>query len=447
VTAIEAMILRRKAIHLDINPLANFITEQIAVSPVDLAELTRAFEIVEERCAPVLKEWSKKPDRFFDQEPPFWYPKEARLPSNADADSVKDLFTRRQLFSLALILDAIGKEKNEQLRNLLRFCFSGALAKANRTFISAKNRAESRGGPTIFSVYRYNIPKNPVELDAWEQFQTRFRNLIVCKKETNRLIGDFYSPANIRVLQGSATALSDYCSAASVDYVFTDPPYGAYIAYLDLSTMWNAWLGFRVTGADQEEEVIEGGDRQHSREHYVKLLSETISQVYRVLKPGAWFSLVFQHRDSSLYSAIVEATEQAGLRHANTVSQALDFVWSMHKKKNKMNVLSGELILNFRKMAGRVSRPAPRRPMDLREVIQEVAEREIRLHRGASTESIFNHLMVRLMDLKQISQHRITLEDVLRHLASAGFTFDSESGRWYVHQRPSRDQLALTFSP
>jgi len=41
VTAIEALILRRKAIHVDINPLANFITKQIAVSPVNLGELTR----------------------------------------------------------------------------------------------------------------------------------------------------------------------------------------------------------------------------------------------------------------------------------------------------------------------------------------------------------------------------------------------------------------------
>ncbi len=446
VTAIEALVLRRKAIHVDINPLANFITEQIAVSPVDLAALGDAFENVRGRCEHVLKEWSKKPDRFFeDRQPPYWYPKRVDLPGNADADLVEQLFTPRQLFSLSLILDAINQEKQKCLRDLMRFSFSGALAKTNRTFISAKNRAETRGGPTIFSVYRYNIPKSPVELDAWEQFESRFRNLVVCKRETNRLIGDFYSPTVCRVVHGSATALGGVCKPASVDYVFTDPPYGAYIAYLDLSTMWNAWLGFPVTDADKEVEVIEGGDKDHSRDHYLQLLRKTISEIHRALKPGGWFSLVFQHRDSALYSAIIEATEDSGLHHVNTVSQALDVVWSMHKKKNKMNVMSGELILNFQKAARKHARLSKQKPVDLGQVICEIATQEIRSHRGASTESIFNHLMVRLIDLKQISQHAVTLEEVLRHLASSGFSFDPDTGRWYLHNKPSLDQMSLGF--
>lgn len=268
---------------------------------------------------------------------------------------------------------------------------------------------------------------------------------MVCKRETNRVIGDFYSPSNCRVVHGSATSLSGVCKPASVDYVFTDPPYGAYIAYLDLSTMWNAWLGFPVTDADKEVEVIEGGDKDHSRDHYVQLLRKTISQIHRALKLDGWFSLVFQHRDAALYSAIIEATEDSGLHHVNTVSQALAVVWSMHKKKNKMNVMSGELILNFQKAGRKQARPSKQKPVDLVQVIREVATQEIRSHRGASTESIFNHLMVRLIDLKQISQHAVTLEEVLGHLASSGFSFDSDTGRWYLHNKPSLDQLSLSF--
>jgi adenine specific DNA methylase Mod len=45
VTAIEAIILGRKAIHLDISPLANFITKQVAVSPVDLDKLKHAYDV------------------------------------------------------------------------------------------------------------------------------------------------------------------------------------------------------------------------------------------------------------------------------------------------------------------------------------------------------------------------------------------------------------------
>jgi DNA modification methylase len=446
VTAVEALVLKRKAVHVDINPLANFITEQIAVSPVRLEQLGAAFDRVRHQCEALVAEWRKKPDSFFEgAKPPFWYPAHVRLPKNADAEFVDQLFTGRQLFNLSLILDAIYKEKDQRLRDLLRFCFSATLAKTNRTFISARNRAESRGGATVFSVYRYNIPRRPVELDPWDQFAARFRNLMLCKRETNKLIGSFYSAANCRILGGSATDLGSFCRPGSVDYVFTDPPYGAHIAYLDLSTMWNAWLRFSVTDSAKASEIIEGGDLRHSREHYTAQLSRALEQIGRMLKEEAWLSLVFEHRDTSLYSAIMDKTEQAGLHYVNTVGQVLEVVWSMHKKKNQMNVLSGELILNFRKTA-HARRPQPAaQPVDVKRLITEVASQEIRSHRGASTEGIFNRLMVRLIDSKEISHQAFTLDEVLNQLANAGFEFDPESGRWYLHRKPSRDQLRLSF--
>jgi adenine-specific DNA methylase len=446
VTAIEALILRRKAIHIDLNPLANFITREIAVSPVDLGELTEAFDRVSKACAPVLAGWRKRDDAYFeDHEVPHWYPKGVLLPKNSDARFVEELFTRRQLFVLSLILDRIKQERNRELRDLLLFCFSATLAKSNRTFISARNRAETRGGPTIFSVYRYAIPREPVELDPWEQFAARFRNLILSKRETNRLIDDFYHPSTCQIIQGSATCLTDHLDPASVDYVFTDPPYGAHIAYLDLSTMWNAWLGFDISRADREKEIISGGDLHHSRDHYIGLLRKSIEQISKALKSRGWLSLVFEHKDVTFYSSIIEAAEEAGLPHVNTVMQSLDVVWSMHKKKNPMKVLSGELILNFRKMSNRQRKPRPRAALDLVQLIQEVAREQVALQRGARTEDIFNSLMVRLMDSRQISEKPVTFQFLLDSLVSDGFRFDPDTGRWYLGDKPIGAQPSLPF--
>ena len=55
VTAVEALFLRRKAVHVDINPLANFITEQIAVAPVSLGGLAEAFQQVKVACLPAIR--------------------------------------------------------------------------------------------------------------------------------------------------------------------------------------------------------------------------------------------------------------------------------------------------------------------------------------------------------------------------------------------------------
>jgi adenine-specific DNA methylase len=50
ITAIEALILGRKSIHIDIAPLANFITEQVAISPVKLSKLVKSFQEISQQC-------------------------------------------------------------------------------------------------------------------------------------------------------------------------------------------------------------------------------------------------------------------------------------------------------------------------------------------------------------------------------------------------------------
>src|SRR5207249_11772067 len=53
----------------------------------------------------------------------------------------------------------------------------------SKTFLSARGRLESRGGSSIFSIYRYKIADSPVELPPWEVFRERVANVIHGKAE------------------------------------------------------------------------------------------------------------------------------------------------------------------------------------------------------------------------------------------------------------------------
>jgi len=209
--------------------------------------------------------------------------------------------------------------------------------------------------------------------------------------------------------------------------------------------MWNAWLGFQVTKTDQEQELIVGGELRHSKEHYLSLLRDSIQQISKVLKTGGWFSLVFEHKDVSFYSAIVGAGEETGFRHANTVVQSLDVVWSMHKKKNPLNVLSGELILNFQKNGARRPKSLPRHTVDLERLIEEVARENIGTHGSARTEDLFHGFMVRLMDSKFVYDKKVTFDSLVQGLLSSGFRFDLKTGRWHLGDTPPRRQPILPF--
>src|SRR5436309_4453296 len=188
VTAIEAFLLGRKAIQNDLNPFANFIARNIAdttlSSPVPLRQ---AFERVHLECEKGLaeietnevaaKNWLKR----------LPLPKNIRLPRNSDAEWYYDMFSSRQFAGLAILKQAIEHKGEGIVRDLLLLAWSASVAKLNRTFLSAKGRAESRGGSSIFSIYRYKLASSCVELPIWETFRGRYQNVLAAKEEVLKL--------------------------------------------------------------------------------------------------------------------------------------------------------------------------------------------------------------------------------------------------------------------
>jgi hypothetical protein len=292
--------------------------------------------------------------------------------------------------------------------------------------------------------YRYWIPKEPVELNVWNEFSQKFKNLVAVKKETNQAIGENYQ--RLKVIHASATALTSVIECESVDYIFTDPPYGSHIAYLDLSTMWNAWLGFDVNAQDKQAEVIEGGDLEKSRDDYARLLRDSLREMREVLNWNGWLSIVFAHKDLAYWNVLIEAAQDAGFEYVNTVVQA-SFQSSRHKRANPLSVLSGELILNLQKK---------RRPHRIRFdrgngnesdiLVSQIKEVVSRQEEGLTTEDVYNQLIPRLLErglLNALQKTRLgQLDDLLRD----GFFFDDTTARWYLSKsaaKQGRQALAL----
>lgn len=159
VTTIEALTNRRKAICLDLDPLAAFITRMTCLAPVDLNAYWEAYRQVEQEMKPIV-EFVRKASlkELEDYELKEWYPKGVRLPSNADRKYVEDLFTKANLIGLAHLRATIMKTPNQQARELLLFAFSGALDKASILYRVAEVCKKHGGGSGLFMVYRYWVP-------------------------------------------------------------------------------------------------------------------------------------------------------------------------------------------------------------------------------------------------------------------------------------------------
>jgi DNA modification methylase len=430
VTAVEALVCGRKAIHCDINPLANFICQELAISPISLKELRQAFLQIEVQCKQKIEKVYKLKEKDLKSlRIPFWYPKNIRLPKNADVEFIEELFTKRQLFSLALLLHHINNIKSVETRNLMRFTFSATLNKTNLTFSSTHGRLASRGNSGIMHRYRYWIPPETLDLNVWEQFEQKFQNTCKVKEETNHVIGHKFKD-NLSVYDTSATDLTKVVRAESVDYIYTDPPYGAHIAYLDLSTMWNSWLQFPVKDSVKKKEVIEGGDLNKTKQEYIDLLEDSIGQMFTVLKFNRWMSIVFSHKDPAYWDAIIKSAQRAGFEYVNTAVQP-STTPSLHKRQNPLKVLSGELVLNFRKVSSPKAIAVGKMGIDVVQLIKEVAEHTIVMVGGATTEQIYNALIPKLLENGLLGEMKKELDDVTPLLRQE-FEFSETDAIWRI---------------
>ena len=438
VTAIEAFLANRIGIQNDINPLANFIASSIVeLTKVEVEDILDHLNLVERDCKENIIEIQNQDNSKIDiYDFNVKLPSNVELPSNSDVRSYFDLFTPKQLLSLAILKNQIDKIDNPSMRQVFLLAWSSTLARINKTFISTRGRAETRGGSSIFSIYRYKVAKDIVELNTWEWFYNRFRNILEAKKEMmhsielNQRKGEWLGQFKVYKLDVDELRNLFYESA---DYIFTDPPYGGHISYLDLSTLWNSWLGLTPSEEVRKKEIIVGGDLKFTESHYIQRLKDSVKSSFDMLKDGRWLSIVFQHWNVDYFDAILTAAQESNAELLSAVSQIGDPVWSMHKKKGKESVLAGEFILTFLKKS-LIKGVREDRGMDVKGIIGKILQGY--RNKVIYGEYLLNQLVIEAWKYGIIKELKLKKEDLSKILNEHGWTYDSKNHYWCKTDKP-----------
>ena len=95
----------------------------------------------------------------------------------------------------------------------------------------------------------------------------------------------------------------------SVDYVFTDPPFGENIYYADLNFLVESWHRVLTNAAP---EAIVDRFKGKGLPEYQRLMQRCFEEYRRVLKPGRWITIVFHNSRNAVWTAIQEALLAAG---------------------------------------------------------------------------------------------------------------------------------------
>ena len=380
-TPIEAIKLGRKAVGFDLNPMANFITRMTAM-PVDLKKVETVFKNIIKtcekkiqglyitnckkcgsnaiilatiwskdkkqpielryRCEKCGRKASKKPDeqdirnilKTEKTNIPYWYPKQ-KLAYNGtefkegthdpDINSIDKLFTKRNLFSLAVLIKAINEVEDSKTRDIFRFCFSSMIHLASKMCPVAKPSERSHwselSATSFWAVHRFWIPSVNMESNVWMLFKSAVegkQGVLNGKKDSMKRIASFKEAkkfsdledgANIFLKKHNALQLTEAVPKNSVDYVFTDPPYGGAIQYFELSTLWASWLGYEL---DYSDEITVNKNQQKDFEYYHKMLRKSFKEIYQVLKPGKYMTVTFHSTDIAVWNSIIKAVVMVG---------------------------------------------------------------------------------------------------------------------------------------
>ncbi|WP_194374846.1 DNA methyltransferase [Thiospirillum jenense] len=428
ITAIEAMMLDRRAIHLDLNPMSAFLVDSLT-HPVDLDELKINFEQIKFaylRHEPISENTIEKALKKYP------YPKDFVLPKGSDVQLIQDLFSKKQLAQLGFLKHLILKKSNKNTQKPLLLAFSSTLNLINLT-CHPSGQSDITVDSAPMRYYRYRLAPKHKDLDVIKTFENKVKGVINAKFEIADKINQD-TIANLQVMQGTATDLS-FLKKETVDYIYTDPPYGKKIPYLDLSVMWNAWLELTVTEQDYALEAIEGGEHEKSKADYNALIAKSIAEMYRVLKFDRWMSFVFAHKDPEFWHLIIETAERCGFEYAGAVAQK-NGQTSFKKRQNPFTVLSGQLIINFRKVRHPKYIMKASLGMDIGEVVIQTIEGVIAKYQGATLEQINDELIIKGLELGFLDLLKKQYSDLTPLLLEL-FDFDKPTERFTIKANKS----------
>lgn len=391
VTAIEAGMNNRRAISIDINPMAVFMVHSL-IAPVNVNDLISSFQKVVEEYN---KKQPKTKEEISDALIKYKHPSGIVLPKGSDVGTVELLFTDKQLAELSLLKYIIKKEKNENIRDSLMLAFSSTLNLINlTTHPSGQSDITVDSAPMRY--YRYRIAPKHKDLNVIDTYTNKFRGVLNAKKDIQGSINES-NIKDLQILRGSATNLKGIPDK-SVDYIYTDPPYGKKIPYLDLSIMWNAWLDFDVTKEDYNQEAIEGGKYNKYKDEYNKLIAESIREMYRVLKFDRWMCFVFAHKDPEFWHLIIETAESCGFEYVGAVPQK-NGQTSFKKRQHPFTVLSGQLIITFKKVNNPKVIMKANLGMNISDIIIQTIEGIVAKNNSATLEQINDELIIKGLEL------------------------------------------------
>lgn len=282
-------------------------------------------------------------ERFQVSELAAWVPIEAmrwgelhRSGYHAGISHVHQFYTARNLIAFSRFWDYAQKSESEisDALKLLVLSYNSSHSTLMTRVVAKRNQKDfviTGSQPGVLY-----ISSLPVE-----------KNLIFGIKRKIKTFEEAFSsiyPSQSHVVVHNASSTELGIETHSIDYVFTDPPFGANIPYSEVNQLNEAWLG---SYTNTFNEAIISPSQSKTSVEYCSLITKTFTELARVLKPGRQLTIVFHSAHVEVWRAFVSAFQQAELEVV--LSGILDKVQASFKQTISDLAVQGDPLILLRK--------------------------------------------------------------------------------------------------
>ena len=285
----------------------------------------------------------KKPDEFVDrallnaierETPNAWFPTDRNTQREKNHDGTTTLASHMSTISTLAEISSpsphfVQQDSRHGCRSMLLTPRATKLHRIAASRIGGEKKGEGGATVGVLSGTLY-IPSNAVEMNILDQSVERI----------TAAVRGLSASTQSFVTTGSATSLP--LEPESVDYIFTDPPFGGNLMYSELNFLWEAWL--RVARRTIDSRLSRTRYRRRLYSTTSSCHNQCFAEYHRVLKPGRWMTVEFHNSQNRVWAAIQEAIQHAGFVVSDV--RTLDKKQGSFKQYNSANAVKQDLVIS-----------------------------------------------------------------------------------------------------
>ena len=239
------------------------------------------------------------------------------------------MYTPRALFAMGELWQF--ELSSSRYTSLFRFCLS-----AINNYISRKQGFFGGGGGVSGTLF---TPSLHLERNVFDVLRRKVRKVSNLSSVLSRTCA--ISTQSVTDLKG--------VKSNTVDYIFSDPPFGESLQYSELNLFVEAWVRIK---SRKEYDCVLNYVHKKDLPFYSRMMALAFGEYARVLKPGRWITTEFHNSQNSVWTAIQQSIESSGLVVADV--RVLDKQQRSFNAVNRAGAVDQDLVISAYKPSGRL---------------------------------------------------------------------------------------------